>query len=270
MGKAINVIMSLIYHFTRFETFMSYILPSQRLRTSSLRHMNDPRESLDWTFGSTNLPYEEIFQGYYSAKTHIDCQIKYGNMIKDSYQVLCFSGAEGEGWNNEMMWTHYGGLHSGVCLEFDENILLNNLQNLYPDLTYHLENIDYSNRKTDPWIYWEKNKNETENMKDILQYLVKDMTLSKSMFWKGEDERRLVCRGVDKSLYIPISNALKTVYLGVTFQLSKVLIDSIFEMFNNRFNLSLLIYQNNSFERWGIKRLSNGKFGTCDFEDLNT
>lgn len=261
--------MKLLYHYTRFETFMSYILPTGFLRTSSLGQMNDPRESFDWAFGDMNVPYEEIFKGYYSDKTAIDCQIKYGNMIKDSYQVLCFSGAQQDGWNNEMMWAHYGGLHAGVCLEFDEDILMNNLNKSYPELNYHLENIDYSNRNTDPWIHWQKDKTEAENMKDILHYLVKDMTLSKSKFWESEDERRLVCRGTDKPLYIPIEHALKTVYLGVTFEKNKVLTNSIFKMFNGRFNLSPLFYQNNGFERWGIKTLSNGEIGTCDFEDIN-
>lgn len=116
--------MALIYHYTRFETFMSYILPSGLIRTNSLRYMNDPRESLDWAFGSVNLPYEQIFKGYFSNKTHIDCQIKYGNMIKGKYQILCFSGANKNGWNNEIMWAHYGGMHSGVCLEFDESMLI--------------------------------------------------------------------------------------------------------------------------------------------------
>jgi len=67
--------MKLIYHYTRFETFMSYILPTgMLLRKCSLRQMNDRRESLDWSFGSANFPYEEIFKGYYSDKNHIDCQ----------------------------------------------------------------------------------------------------------------------------------------------------------------------------------------------------
>lgn len=183
--------------------------------------MNDPRESLDWGFGDINLPYEYIYKGYYSDKTHIDCQYRYGDMIKDKYQILCFSGANMSGWNNEMMWAHYGGLHSGVRLEFDERVLLENLQNSYSGVDFHLENIDYSNNKKDPWIYWDRQKSEEGNMEDILKYLVKDMTLSKSKFWENEDERRLVCRGVDKPLYIPIDNSLKTVYLGVAFDREK-------------------------------------------------
>src|SRR5690606_10591423 len=110
--------------YTRFETFMSYIWPSGCIRTNFLRDMNDPRESLEWSFGSTHLPYEEIFKGDHSHQAHFDRIYRLGSMIKDRYQVLCFSGARSEGWNNEMMWAHYGGLHSGVCLEFDEDMLI--------------------------------------------------------------------------------------------------------------------------------------------------
>lgn len=139
---------------------MSYIWPSGCIRTNLLRDMNDPRESLDWSFGSTNLPYEKIFEGYYSNKTHIDCQFKYGNMIKNKYQILCFSGARSSGWNNEMMWVHYGGMHSGVCLEFDEDKLLNNLRLKYPEILYHLESVNYSNKKKSSWIHWQSDKSE--------------------------------------------------------------------------------------------------------------
>ena len=249
---------------------MSYILPTGLLRTCSLRQMNDPRESLDWSFGSINFPYEEVFKGYYSDQTHIKCQYKYGNMIKDGYQVLCFTGAKREGWNNEMMWAHYGGLHSGICLEFDEDILVGSLKNSYPDMGFLLENIEYSNRKNSSFLHWQEDKNRDENYKYIIKCLVKDMTLLKSDCWEKEDERRLVCMGVNKSLYIPIENALKTVYLGVSSNRNKEFVNSIYTTLKNRFNLSLLIYQNNSFERWGIKRLSNGEIGTCAFEDLNT
>lgn len=262
--------MGLIYHYTRFETFMSYIFPSGCIRTNFLRAMNDPRESLRWSFGSTNLPYEKIFEGYYSDRTHIECQFKYGDMIKDKYQILCFSGANQKGWKNEMMWAHYGGMHSGVCLEFDEDVLVQNLLAKYPNVLYHLENIDYSNKKRKPWLHWQQDQSETYNMEAILKYLVKDMTMSKSSFWEKEDERRLVCRGVEDHLYIPIEGALKTVYLGVSFnKLGREMTDSVFQTLDGVCQLAVLIYENNHFKRWGIKVLSNGEIGSCDFEEGN-
>jgi len=150
---------------------------------------------LDWAFGSTNLPYEKIFEGYYSDKIHIGCQFKYGNMIKDKYQILCFSGARGEGWNNEMMWAHYGEMHSGVCLEFDDNSLLSSLTTKYLDVLCQIESVKYSNVKESPWIHWQSDKPEDRGMNAIITNLVRDMTLSKSNFWDREDVRRLVCRG---------------------------------------------------------------------------
>jgi|GEM_PF-3133522 len=95
------------------------------------------------------------------------------------------------------------------------------------------------------------------------------MTLLKSDYWEKEDERRLVCMEVDRPIYIPVNNALKTVYLGVSANRNKDFINSIYDTFNGRFNLSLLIYENNHFERWGIKTLSNGQIGTCNFVDIN-
>ena len=261
--------MGLIYHYTTFETFMSYIWPSGSIRTNFLRQMNDPRELLGWSFGSTNFPYEKIFDGYYSDETHIECQLKYGNMIKDKYQILCFSGAQNGGWNNEMMWAHYGGMHSGVCLEFDEDLLINNLAAKHPEILWHLESVNYSNKSESPWINWSSDKSEEENMRDILGYLVKDMTLSKSNFWEKEDERRLVCENVGFHLFIPIKQALKTVHLGVTFNKNgKEMVENVFRSLGGKCNLSILIYQHNRFERWGMRLNSNGKIGTCDFEDL--
>lgn len=248
---------------------MDFIWPSGMLRTNFLRYMNDPREMLGWSFGSTNLPYENIYRGYYSDKTHINCQLKFGNMIKDKFQILSFSGAQNMGWNNEMMWAHYGGMHSGVCLELDEDIFLDNLRTKYPDIVYHLENVNYVDKNKSPWIEWQPNKSDDENMSDILSYLIKDMTLTKSIFWEREDERRLVCKNIDKQLFIPIQKALKTVHLGVTFNKNrKEMVESVFRSLCGRCNLSIMIYQHNQFERWGMRLDSTGKIITCDFEDL--
>jgi hypothetical protein len=261
--------MGLIYHYTRFETFMSYIWPSGCIRTNSLRDINDPRESLYWSFGGTNIPYEEILKGDYSYETHFDCQYKLGEMIKDRYQVLCFSGSKNAGWNNEMMWAHYGGSHSGVCLAFDEDILLANLSARYPDADFRLENIDYFNSLNHPWINWQPAKSQNENMSEISVRLVKELVFAKSPFWEREDERRLVCINSGTQLYIPVQNAIRTVHLGLGFRRNgKEMVEAVFRTLAGNCKLSILIYQHNRFERWGMRMNSDGKIGTCDFEDL--
>lgn len=245
---------------------MDYIWPSGYLRTNFLRHMNDPREFLGWSFAGKNFPYENIYKGYYSEKTHIDCQQKFGNMIKDKFQILSFSGAQNEGWNNEMMWAHYGDMHSGVCLELDEATFLENIKTRYPEVIYHLENVIYSEQGKKSLINWDQNRSDDENMENILDYLLKEIIFTKSVVWEKEDERRLVCKNVDKQLFIPIQKALKTVHLGATFE--KKMVETVFKSLEGRCNLSLMVYQKNRFERWGMKMGSNGKIITCAFEDL--
>lgn len=259
--------MGLIYHYTRFETFMSYILPSGFLKTNSLKHMNDPRESLDWAFGGINVPYESVFEGYYSDKTHFDCQYKFGNMIKNHYQVVCFSGANEKGWNNEMMWAHYGGLHSGICLEFDEERLTKAIASKYPGARFKIENINYKDDIEAPWLNWERSMSFEENMDTNLHNIYQSVTLNKSSFWEREDERRLVFINSEKAFYIPIEEALKTVYVGVKFN-NRELLPMMYKLLHPRFKLSMLIYQHNKFERWGIKQNDKEEIGTCDFENL--
>lgn len=234
-----------------------------------MRDMNDPREFLDWSFGGTNIPYGEIFKETYSYETHFDCQYKLGQMIKDRYQVLCFSGAKEAGWDNEMMWAHYGGLHLGVCLEFDEDILLANLFAKYPDADYCFENIDYSSMLNEPWINWQPLMSLEENVSEISIRLVNEMVMAKSGFWEREDERRLVCVNEENRLYIPIQNALKTVYLGVGFKkYGKQMVEAVFQTLSSRCKLSLMIYQHNRFERWGMRRDSDGNLRSCEFDDV--
>ncbi|WP_162633162.1 DUF2971 domain-containing protein [Echinicola strongylocentroti] len=229
--------------------------------------MNDPRESVDWSFGGTNIPYEEIFNGYYNENTHFDCQYKFGNIIRDSYQVLCFSGAKEAGWNNEMMWAHYGGLSSGVCLEFDEDSLMKNIKEAYPNTNFKIDDIDYSNTELEPWVHWNPRISYEQNMNDIFQNLCKPMTLSKSKYWSNEDEKRLVFTNSEEPFYIPILGALKTVYVGINFN-KKVLLESIFKALSGNFKLSMLIYQKNRFERWGLREKAGGGISTCQFENM--
>ena len=79
-----------IYHYTKLTTLIEYILPTKTLKSNSFSNMNDPRESSLWSMGSINLPLEKLFPEYYSDKTHIDCQYKFGQMIRTISNYLFF------------------------------------------------------------------------------------------------------------------------------------------------------------------------------------
>ncbi len=44
-----------LYHYTRAETLVDHILPSESLRFSRFQNVNDPRESKDWVFGYLSI-----------------------------------------------------------------------------------------------------------------------------------------------------------------------------------------------------------------------
>ena len=106
-------------------------------------------------------------------------------------------------------------------------------------------------------------------MSEISVRLVKETVLAKSLFWEREDERRLVCVNEENRLYIPIKNALKTVYLGVGFKkYGKQVVEAVFQTLSGLCKLSLIIYQHNRFERWGMRMDSDGKLSSWEFDDL--
>jgi hypothetical protein len=237
------------------------------LRTNSLKNTNDVRESIDWTFGGVNLPYEELFKDFYNDQTHYKCQVKFGNIIKDSFQLLCFSGAKAHGWNNEMMWTHYGEMNSGFCLEFDEDILLNSIKNTFPLIQFKIENIEYTDTKSKGFLNWNQKITYEQNLENILDKISKPMTFTKSKFWEKEDERRLVFVKCTEPLFIPIQDALKTIYVGINFK-NKECLSVLLRNLSDQTRLSLLVYQRNRFERWGLKEKAGGGLLTYEIDCL--
>lgn len=244
-----------LYHFTRLDTFLNYILPSETLMSNSLAQMNDPREYHPWGFGSVNLPYEKLFPGYYSDQTHIDCILKFGQMTKDRFQVICFSGAKHNGWDNEMMWAHYADRQKGICLEFDEAALKNSINNHFPGTRFEFQDVDYEQKITrrGPWVNWNGRLFHEENVRNFLEALSRQVTFNKSHFWEKEDEKRLLFLNHSERLFIPIRGALKAVHIGLG--IPKPAHDEIFNaIWGKDIKLYVMIYQHNRYERWVLTK----------------
>lgn len=246
--------MASIFHYTSMPTLIEKILPNLALLSNSLRYANDPRESQLWSFGSTNLPFEKIFPNYYSDETHIECQFKFGQMIKDELQVICFSGAVNNGWDNEMMWAHYCQNHCGVCIELDEESFIHSVEQLNGK-RYYLEAVNYSGSNETPWINWNPILDIETNVNSIIDRWYKDIVFRKSHFWEKEDEKRLMLQCNERTL-IPIKSSLKAIYFGLNFSHHYLpAIESLVEELNIKFYD--LVYQDYKYERW--ERMRNSK-----------
>jgi len=239
-----------LFHYTSLSTFMDHILTSGMLRSSSLSTMNDPRESHPWSMGSINLPLERFFPGYYSDETHIDCQFKFGQMVKDGFQVICFSGANYRGWDNEMMWAHYADRQRGVCLEFDEDQLVASVRENFSGLLFELQEVNYvRERKEKPWINWNERLSVAENFNNYLAIICREVVFHKSQFWEREDEKRLLFLNHAESLLLPFGDALKAVHIGLG--IPKPAHETIFTAVNTKgLKLYVMVYERDKYQRW--------------------
>jgi hypothetical protein len=254
-----------LFHYTKLSTLLEHILPYQKLKSNDLNCMNDPRESHPWSFGGINIPLETLFPDY-KNETHIDCQMRFGKMIKDRLQVICFSGAKKEGWNNEMMWAHYAEKQRGVCLEFDTEELTTVVENHFPSSDWVLEDVNYIQNPVDsPWIYWNTSISIEYNFNQNIKRIYRDLILHKSHFWEKEDEKRLIFLDHSNAVYLPIKPCLKAIYLGIGFPriylpaIENLIVGWDVKIYQN-------IYQHDQYLAWRLKK-SDGKWLSYAEED---
>lgn len=239
--------MKKIYHYTKASTLIEHILPNMTLRSNYLSEMNDPREMEAFVFGGTNVPYSKMYAGHYNKDTQIDCMYKLGDEIKGRIQVICFSGANEDGWNNEMMWAHYGDKHKGICIEIDQDVIIHNMKT--SNQNFKIDNVDYA-EEADTWLNWDNNHTIDENITYFISNKYKDLAFKKSNCWKPEDEIRLMLINETKQVYVSLINSITSVYLGRYFVMKYL--PSIKSQLPSNVQLFLAMYQNYKFEKWDV------------------
>lgn len=204
--------MSKIYHYTKLNTAIEFILPSMTLITNFLNKMNGPKENQEWAFGGFNINLWIIYPETYSEKTHIKHQYKLGEEIKSKIQAICFVHSDKyEGYGNEMMWAQYSENHRGVCLELDMELFIE--ENNHLDI-FKLENMNYD-LKDHVLLNWDLKQSKEENILIIIKRHFKPLFLSKSHYWEKEFEKRLLIIN-DNPCKLSIRKSLTGVYYGLS------------------------------------------------------
>ncbi|OYT92968.1 MAG: hypothetical protein CFE43_05505 [Burkholderiales bacterium PBB3] len=89
-----------LYHMTSLDVAMKHILPERRMRLGQFDRLNDPFELLCASVGDKRARHVfKFLREYWTEKLG----------------VLCM----GRHWKSPLMWAHYAGNHTGVCLGFD-------------------------------------------------------------------------------------------------------------------------------------------------------
>lgn len=89
-----------LYHMTKLDTAIRFILPRRRLRVSRFDNLNDPFELLSTYLKGQDGKNWSAYLHHHWGKT-----IGLVSMVQH--------------WKSPMMWGHYAENHSGVCLGFD-------------------------------------------------------------------------------------------------------------------------------------------------------
>ena len=215
---------SVIAHYTRKETFLECILPSDTLRLGRLTNTNDPRESKEWSFPSVgvhgaNLTNVEEYT--HRANEHLNRKLRNRayvccgtmNTIDDVYD--CYL--------RPRMWAQYADNHEGVCLLLHRNKMDSEVRKVLSthDELLHKE-VYYANSFpfSAPVMFRapdiERSVDEFIEDRDHRDYFL----LHKHTDWEGENEYRwiIVASNDDKDAYfITLSHVLVGIVVGINW-----------------------------------------------------
>jgi hypothetical protein len=188
-----------IYKYRKVDEFDIINLENNRLKMTCPIEFNDPfdcvaaalnRDSFIEDFGLKE--YENYIDNEYKndlcIKIHNEFYPRHEEHIK-SIQICCFSTNK----DSILMWSHYANMHSGFCIEYDMDMLLDSRMPIRP--------VKYVNDM--PIIY------NRVNMKKA----VYDVILCKSKEWSYESEWRVIYNKDDKRQFLRTINP-SAIYIG--------------------------------------------------------
>jgi hypothetical protein len=234
----------ILYHYTTKETALEKILDSGKLRFNKFGMTNDPKETNYWLF---NYRYSYNDMG----KAYPDCNDYLNNLLKKHSNILCFTidnlnlevdQNNRNGYMHSRSWAQYAGSHSGICLLFDKQKLINAITDKFSD-SYSIwyGNVEYKNRLNkgngNCSTVTSKVINEQSLVEHIFNYK-KELFFEKRTDWSDENEYRIIVYTpelVEDYLLIDIANSITGIIVGVDFH--DVYVPSIKE-FCKKYNIS--------------------------------
>ena len=224
-----------VCHYTKAATAIQFILKDKRLLLGNYNKTNDPKESKNWEFNlGTN---EERSLSKYNMK---ELSASLSSNLKNKTKIACFSMDTGplsgnhlkdifnRGFCKPRMWAQYCEKHTGVCLVFDHQKLINKIKESFEDGYLVLQgSVIYKNRNIVPNLYSADDQQYMINVDrldkvgmeaytlDHLMSHYKRLFFEKMMDWRDETEWRCVIfsETIDE-VYIDIQDSLTGIIFG--------------------------------------------------------
>jgi hypothetical protein len=221
-----------LFHYTSRETALEHILPTRRLRFGRLPRTNDPREFAPVWFTiaghvgdddelTTRSPFELIEEA--SA------------LLRDSVHLLCFTldqpsargfaGRYGNGPERARMWAQYAGNHTGVCLVFDKDRLIQAAVDQFkssPGRSLLHSEVTYSPEGEHPRMATLLQPEAEQDLRAFIEGMVerqpRELFFTKDWDWASESEYRVLLRGdTREEEFLDVGDALEAVIAGPRF-----------------------------------------------------
>ncbi|MFW2601859.1 DUF2971 domain-containing protein [Aliarcobacter butzleri] len=233
-----------IFHYTKKETAMEYILNDKKLKFGFFHSTNDPYEykkRLTSAFG-----WGDINQSLFLESMKL-----IDNTIQNTSFLSFCRNSNNKGYEKPRMWSQYGQNHSGICLVFSKESLIKTIENqLSQDYFVYAENVNYKEIDSESLnIYDDLTVNEI-----IINHIKqnhKNIFFQKHLDYKDENEFRIILiqkteNNFYKNIFVDISDSLKFIILGDSFP--KVYLPTIKEL-SSKLNITYekLEWRNNQY-----------------------
>lgn len=207
-----------LYHYTKVDTLLRYILPEMRLRMNALANTNDPTETL-WSLIEDEDNHESrVYEILSQVKSLSLCSNSKNQANMDSFI---------SGFEIHPMWAHYAENWGGVCLEIDYGRFLEINKSQLDKFNIrgnYIEYVDCLNRESFP----RKWSSDSEGIPDetfaqnllLQENVVSERFFKKDHSWSYEHEYRFVAtQGLDEEIHLKLDGAIKNILLGPKFNI---------------------------------------------------
>jgi len=245
----------LVFHYTKRNIALNYILKEQNLKFSERKKTNDPFEHLVFSIDTSNSAYSFFFNTISSYKL----SDKESSKLKaDIFRIINFetrqisfcknSNIEKKndrfGFLKPRMWAQYGENYKGVCLAFDRKELLNEITNQFKnciytndvfykyfsemeDKTYNIINTA-SNEENDYDYYYKTGLEESINQ----------IFFTKHIDYEHENEFRIV-KSTNTNNFIKWCSSLKAIFINEKYFMKTKIYD-IVEL-SKKYNIPIFV-----------------------------
>lgn len=218
-----------VYHYTTKEIFLEKIFPTKSLRMSPLELTNDPREYKYKLFSITGrwLSNNDDF--------FIRTNNKINKIMQNKCKILSFTqdmtpndpNNTYKGYMHPRMWAQYAEEHTGVCIIFNKEMLINQAELILRSQgPFYYGKVNYIKRLTNlkdkrDFLTIEYNDQSLENVvNNHIEKYNKELFFEKNIDWADENEFRIILisnNKTDKYIFIKIEDTIEGVVLGVDF-----------------------------------------------------